>query len=454
MLQNSCMVFTILRHWIAFFISAFYRRFQTRNIHHALAEGPVIIAMNHPNAFTDPVLFQLQALPHRLNFLARGDAFKPGFVTWFLQSIGIVPIFRIQDGGKEGLKKNEDAYRRVNYLLSKGQKVIVFAEGLCIQERRLRPLKKGVARMVFGAYEHLGNDQLKVVPVCVNYNKAHKFRSNAFHNVGEPIAVKDFYESYLKHPARAQNAFLQALEPRMRELLTHIEDPANDELVEQLEIILKPSLLRKKGMNPKDLYHDFLVVNELTELVNKTGREQPELIEKTREKCSAYFNQLHRYNFRDWLFDPQNKNKINYPGALLRLLLLLAGLPVFIAGLIGNYLPFKLSDIITNKIVKVKEFYSSIAIGISMVMFLIYYTALYSISAAIMPQRVWPALVLLGFGLCACFSIYYHPFARKTFGIWRVLLNQARAAELREKRGEIEGLINKFYGVKTHTPAH
>src|SRR3954469_5823363 len=105
------MVFFILRHWIAFFVPTFYRRIQVKNLKYARVKKPVIIAMNHPNAFTDPVLFQLQTLPQKLHFLARGDAFKPGFVTWLFSAIGIVPIFRIQDGGKEGLLKNEDAYR-------------------------------------------------------------------------------------------------------------------------------------------------------------------------------------------------------------------------------------------------------------------------------------------------------------------------------------------------------
>jgi 1-acyl-sn-glycerol-3-phosphate acyltransferase len=202
-------------------------------------KAPVIIAMNHPNAFMDPVAFTAVCFPPRLKYMARGDAFKPGPITWLLEQIGIVPIFRIQDGGREGLKKNDDAYRRVNAFLKRRAKVIIFAEGICIQERRLRPLKKGLARMVFGAYEHLGTDELLVVPVGVNYSWPSKFRSNIFYNVGEPIRIKDFIDDYHQNPARAQNALLAHLEPKMKELITHINDPANDEAVFMVEQLCK-----------------------------------------------------------------------------------------------------------------------------------------------------------------------------------------------------------------------
>ena len=99
------MIWQILRFWVSFILPPFYKRLQIKNPHFARIKGPVIIAMNHPNSFVDPILFAVLTHPLRPSFLARGDAFKPGIASWFLGKIGIIPIFRIQDGGKEGLKK-------------------------------------------------------------------------------------------------------------------------------------------------------------------------------------------------------------------------------------------------------------------------------------------------------------------------------------------------------------
>jgi hypothetical protein len=42
------------------------------------------------------------------------------------------------------------------------------------------------------------------------------------------------------------------------------------------------------------------------------------------------------------------------------------------------------------------------------------------------------------------FGLYYSPFKKKTFGIFRLLKNKELSAELFEKRKEIVSLFNKF----------
>lgn len=86
-------------------IGIYFKRAKIKNAHYLKVKGPIIIAMNHPNAFMDPVAFSTLIYPPKVNYLARGDTFKKGIVTFLLESLGIIPIFRIQDGGKEGLKK-------------------------------------------------------------------------------------------------------------------------------------------------------------------------------------------------------------------------------------------------------------------------------------------------------------------------------------------------------------
>lgn len=438
------MIWQILRVWVSFILPPFYKRLQAKNIQHALADGPVIIAMNHPNSFVDPILFTMLAHPVQPRFLARGDAFKPGLATWFLEQIGIVPIFRIQDGGKEGLKKNEDAYRRVNYFLSKDRKVIIFAEGLCIMERRLRPLKKGVARMVFGAYDSLNYDKLVVVPVGVNYSQPDKFRSNCFINVGEAIPVKDYIEEYRKQPARTQNRFIQDLEPKMKALITHIQDPANDQAVLWAETLVKRSRLLQRGMDPQNLEQDFIVLQELTEQVNKAQQDNNPALTEFKSEAAAYFSLLQKNKLRDWLLDPSVTTSQTQLALAGRFLLLLAGLPIFLCGLIGNLLPFIFTDKLTRKMIRTVEFYTSIATGVGMALFLVYYILMYFIIGAVLPEKIWPALGLLFFMFCGAFSIRYYPFHKKTQGIARLAMDKGLKANLKSRREHLLLLINKF----------
>ena len=160
------MLWHLLKYLLGFVIAVFFKKTKISNLNYLRVKGPIILAVNHPNGFMDPVALSTLTYPPRLRYLARGDAFKKGIITSILQSFGIIPIFRIQDGGKEGLLKNEESYTIVTRLLTKNKKIIIFAEGLCIQERRLRPLKKGVPRMIFGAMQNNLLDNLIFLTIC------------------------------------------------------------------------------------------------------------------------------------------------------------------------------------------------------------------------------------------------------------------------------------------------
>jgi len=429
---------------ITFFLPVFYRRIEAKNIDNLKVKGPVIIAMNHPNAFTDPIYIAYLAYPQRVSYMARGDAFKPGLIAYLLEKIGIIPIFRMQDGGKEGLKKNDEAYRRVNHLLSKNGKMIVFAEGICIQERRLRPIKKGVARMVFGAYEALKSDDLVVIPVGVNYSKPDKFRSSIFYNIGEAIPVKDFMADYAENPAKTYNKFLQAVEPKMKELITHIDDKQNDELVYHVEALFKKDQLKAQGLNYKKLADDFIVLTQLTEKINEAARNKPELLSECKPLAKDYFRILEKNKLKDWLINPKQNKQVRSGWFVLRCILLIVCSPVYLLGLIGNYIPLATTHKVAKKTIKAKEFYSSIAIGGGMFIFWINYILIFTFSYLFSPNVFWPLFICLVLIFSGLFSLYYHPFMKKTWGIFWVLQNKKLYTKLSMERKKLISLINKF----------
>ncbi|HOZ87495.1 MAG TPA: 1-acyl-sn-glycerol-3-phosphate acyltransferase [Bacteroidia bacterium] len=439
------MIWHLIKYWITFILAAFYKRIQGKNIEYMKVKGPVILALNHPNAFTDPIAISYVSYPLRLKYMARGDAFKPGITAWLLEQIGIIPIFRIQDGGLEGLRKNDEAYRRVNALLKKNAKVIVFAEGLCVQERRLRPLKKGVARMVFGAYEALNNDQLIVLPVGINYSQPNRFRSDVFYNIGEPIAVRDFIAAYKENPAKTNLAFIQLLQSKMKALITHIEDKNNDEAVYQVEALCKNSLIKAQGLNPENLADDFTVTKQITAKVNQVSEENPALLDQFKTNAGIYFAALKKNRLQDALLDPSQNKKITPLYLGLRILVLLAGFPLYGFGLLGNYLPYFLSAKISRKIVKRKlEFYSSFFIGVAMLVFLINYLLWFFILKLLTPGLLWALALCVLFALSAWFCLRYRPFLQETAIMLRIANHKKIAAGLSNQRKDLISLINKF----------
>ena len=110
----------------------------------------------------------------------------------------------------------------------------------------------------------------------------------------------------------------------------------------------------------------------------------------------------------------------------LRIITLIIFSPIYLVGLIGNYLPFFLTQFITKKIVKNgKEFYSSVIMATSMILFLINYLLWFFICYAFATTLFYPLAVCLILALCAWFSLYYKPFYKKTMGMAVLLKNKA-----------------------------
>lgn len=437
------MIWRLIGHWLSFLLPTFYKRIQVHGLHNIYTSDPVVIAMNHPNAFTDPIAFSYHVFPLRLHYMARGDAFKPGFAAWVLGQIGIIPIFRIQDAGKEGLKKNNAAYDYVNRLLRKNAKVIVFAEGLCVQERRLRPLKKGVARMVFGAIETIGNQNLKVIPVGVNYSKPEKFRSKVLYNVGAPISLQQYLPLYKENPARAHNEFLNDLENKMKELVIHIPDPGLDDTVHYIEKLVRSEKIAHMGIRNPSLHDEFVTSNQLVESLVIARHKQPAAVETFRNCAQEYFSELQRSNLKDWLFRPGEQKNLTWAHVALRIAALMLCLPVYVTGMATNLPPLLLTQFITGKIVKAVEFYSSFALGVSMLCFPLAYLIWFLVLLSFWNVPGALAGCLLA-ALCGWACLYLHPFVLRTAGIVRYLRLGEKRARLLLQRKELVEMINKF----------
>lgn len=431
-----------LRIVMSLSLTSFYKRIKVKNKKTLEADVPMILALNHPNAFMDPVVFSLVAYPPKYNYLARGDAFKSGLAKYALESIGLAPIYRIQDGGKEGLQKNTETYKKVNELLGKRKKIMVFAEGLCVQERRLRPIKKGVPRMVFGAMDEINNPDFLVVPIGVNYSNASKVGSSLFYNIGEPIRVADYYEEYKEHPSRAYNKFLKILEPRLKELITHINNPEYDELVVRLEQMFMRDLCEKhklKFHNPED---EFIITKQITQIVNDAEPHRKKELNELDEKTAGYFKKLERIGLRDWVVNPDNKWQINWMHIISRCIVILAALPLIIRGMLGNYLPYKISETIVNKKVKHIEFHSSFNLGIGTFATLFYYILQFVVVYGFTSNIGWPLLVVVVSFVTGKFTLNFYPFILKTKGLLKAIINKTGLNNLRSDRKEIADLLD------------
>src|SRR5690606_22598934 len=175
--------------------------------------------------------------------------------------------------------------------------------------------------------------------------------------------------------------------------------------------------------------------------VNVCAEHNPALLTEFKEKAEAYFSALKKNRLKDWLINPKQNNGVQWSNLILRSLILFAGLPVYLTGLIANFPPLWLTATLTRKLVKVKEFYSSFAIGFGMTIFPLTYLLWFFILWSALPAVWWAISACAIFALSGGFCLWYHPFLLRTMGMSKALTNQPLIHELQASRAVLMSLI-------------
>ena len=146
-------------------------------------QGPLLLASNHPNSFLDAIILDI-LFEQPIWSLARGDVFKNKFISTILRTLKMFPVYRVSEG-VENLNSNYETFENCKKVFRQKGLVLIFSEGRCLNEWRLRPLKKGTARLAISSWEE--NIPLEVLPVGINYSSFRRFGKNVIINFGEPI---------------------------------------------------------------------------------------------------------------------------------------------------------------------------------------------------------------------------------------------------------------------------
>jgi 1-acyl-sn-glycerol-3-phosphate acyltransferase len=159
------------------------RQLQINAPHWLKAKGPILLAANHPNSFLDAIVL-CTLFKQPIYSLARGDAFKGNFISKLLMKLNMFPVYRLSEGS-ENVAGNYDTFNNCLQLFKDRKIVLIFSEGLCINEWHLRKLKKGTARLAMAAWQQ--NIPLTVLPVGINYSSFSRFGKNIHLYFGQPL---------------------------------------------------------------------------------------------------------------------------------------------------------------------------------------------------------------------------------------------------------------------------
>jgi len=231
------MLRSLLRAGLGRVLRLFFRRIEVAGLGRVPDRGPVIFAVNHPNALVDP-LFLLCFAPRPVSFLAKAPLFRMPLIGWLARSLDSIPVHRRQDPGTD-MAKNKETFSRARALLQRGGTLALAPEGASHSDPKLRPLKTGAARIALGA---CGKEPVRVVPVGLFYTQKATFRSAALMIFGEPIAVPPApHGSEGEPPSELVDEVTRAMAAGLTELVAQADEHAALDLASRAERLVGAS---------------------------------------------------------------------------------------------------------------------------------------------------------------------------------------------------------------------
>ncbi len=429
------MLYWIIKPFVYIFYRVFYR-FSYKGVENIPANKAVVFAPNHVNAFIDPVALGLLTR-RKVRFFARGDVFKGKFLKMILSSIGISPMYRMQEGYAE-IKKNDKTFEECRQRLTDNQVILIFPEGICIQDKRLVPLKKGLTRIVFQTEETLDfKKELLIIPVGLNYTAAWKFRSKLFIDIGKPLTITEYEERYKQDKVRTINDFTKVLENKMKEHLLIINNKDYDEAMDAIAEIYLEEWIKDDGANPRNLHNQYHALRKIAQMVNFLEVNHKQLLDEINVKTTTYLKQLTEADLRDHLLRPEKISKMNFGTFVLESQVILWGNIIYLFGLITNYPPYFSGKYFSDKKIKQKEFYASAYLHIAMILWGIYF-GIQILTVALL-FRNWSLIGIYAVSVIALglYNLFFYPVRKKIFGRWRLL------RMVRKQRDVVENLVSE-----------
>jgi hypothetical protein len=316
-----------------------------------------IFVCNHAASFMDPLVIASNQKPI-VFFMTRSDVFK-GLLKPVLWAGHMLPIYRSLDG-EDTKRKNEEVFQKCNRILRNGRNLMIFAEGFTddVFIRRLKPIKKGAARIGFGALEACNwEKKIYLQATGCNYANPNKLGSSLVLSNSEKLCLNSYKEAYLENPNKVITEVTKRIEKLLQQQLTHVQDLDWTDFHEQV------MQLTRKGMNADNtdqqipLLKRYNYSKQLANWINEQDLDTPTTLHSLKDQLSKYFDSLKQEKLEEKdIFEASCSRK----QSLKSYLFLIFGFPFMVLGLIHGLMPYLFTKRFVERVMKRRVFWGSV----------------------------------------------------------------------------------------------
>ena len=316
-------------------------------------QGPIVIIASHSASFLDAIIMGVM-LRRPIHYYVRGDIFRKPLVRWIFSQLHMIPVYSA-DLAKQDLLRNSESFDVGSDILCKGGVLLIFPEGLSRQERNLMPFRKSPVRVILQALQKDESLNISVVPIGINFTK-HAFRADLQMVTGKVISVNiqsiaqlfpEPVENFLD-TARAMSLLTAEMRKIFEPMVLYVEK-------EERIPLLDRELLRLEAEDRGMSYEKFDRQRALCQYIDGL----------TEEAYLALKNESIQ-------FVRKKRNGLLMIGLIL-------SFPIFLIGLILNFLPYHFGKYMADTKVTRQDFYTSVQLAVSAVSYVLWLLILFSI---------------------------------------------------------------------------
>ncbi|PRP74065.1 putative acyltransferase [Planoprotostelium fungivorum] len=294
--------YNAIRGLASLLMSSFFSQVEVDGLENVPKEGPVIFASVHPNALVDPALVLVHCSRH-VRIISKDQLFHLPVMKTILKAIKAVPVKRAADsgnkegGGSEAVHLNNTSmFSEVWKALDAGDAIAIFPEGTTEMVSHIRKIKTGTARIAlgFGKEHRSGSNQdkqdLRIVPVGLNYTNRNRYRSQVLLSFGRPIVIDDKWkERYEKEEWTAVTELTSFIQASLESITITAPDWSTLKVMTTAKNIMKPSYEQDIKYDV-ELTRRFLVGYQsvLSNLKEETNLDEIAKISQMRTELEDY----------------------------------------------------------------------------------------------------------------------------------------------------------------------
>lgn len=366
------LIYRTLRFVLRLSVWVFYKNVHVQGRELAPEKGPLIIAVNHPNTLMDPLLVALQ-LRQRTGFLANAGIFANAFLKWAFARLHLIPVYRQQDVAPGQKADNASSFRKCYDYLLGGGSLMIFPEGSSVNEMKLRKLKTGTARIALEtAAQKNFCSGLLILPVSLTYLDPIRFRSRLFVQIDHAIPVDAYAAAYRKDPADAVQALTEHIHEVLEKNLVTASHKEQEVLLRRVKKVYQDHLLEKNRRRLSG-EEEFSLLQQISAGMMFYQRYRQADYERIRQKITLYFDLLEKKSLKEGFFAAGFGRYKKTLFGLGNLAFLFLTSPLYVLGLLTNYLPYTLPSKIAKELGTDIEYRAGIMMLSGAFVFPIYY---------------------------------------------------------------------------------